>query len=336
MASKSKTICARGDSRKKDRVFRKIHDYILERLQVAVMRKAKPNFIRRKGKKLFGAAKDKVLQAEKNRARKRNRKRNAPRRRKNLSLTAAGQVLDALRGKNGKSRQNRRRRRNLDHRDAAHPIEVRRYWQGRKGYETPWQRAHKAGQKQLFAMNGRKRKGRNPAMLTLVNGAARRGRGRRRKNSDDLYQDFHGHPSTRDVQVYGPDGMPGETVMLGELDEIYYSHDGDSSAKGLTSDCLNFNGSCCLASNKGGNKYFIVSTNRNSLPRFDPNGEFGFATRVTYRARKDHLEGDSREHGYWHKLGEENGVLPKLCTDSEGLLVFRGGDYRTEPDGIIN
>lgn len=44
-------------------------------------------------------------------------------------------------------------KRNLDHRDAAHPIEVSHYWQGRKGYLTPWQRAHQAGQMQLFTMN---------------------------------------------------------------------------------------------------------------------------------------------------------------------------------------
>jgi hypothetical protein len=43
-----------------------------------------------------------------------------------------------------------KRRRNAEHRDAQHPIHVRDYWQGRKGYKTPWQRAHEAGQGQLF------------------------------------------------------------------------------------------------------------------------------------------------------------------------------------------
>jgi hypothetical protein len=54
--------------------------------------------------------------------------------------------------------------RNLDHRDAQHPIHVTDYWQGRKGYLTPWQRAHKAGQQGLFehgikARNGKKGSG---------------------------------------------------------------------------------------------------------------------------------------------------------------------------------
>jgi hypothetical protein len=43
------------------------------------------------------------------------------------------------------------KRRNAEHRDAQHPIEVsHHYRKGPKGYKTPWQRAHEAGQRQLF------------------------------------------------------------------------------------------------------------------------------------------------------------------------------------------
>ena len=43
------------------------------------------------------------------------------------------------------------RKRNLDHRDADHPVSVVHYWrQGPPGYLTPWQRAHHAGQQGLF------------------------------------------------------------------------------------------------------------------------------------------------------------------------------------------
>lgn len=43
-------------------------------------------------------------------------------------------------------------RKNADHRDAQHPIHVTDYWQGRKGYKSQWQRAHEAGQRQLFGV----------------------------------------------------------------------------------------------------------------------------------------------------------------------------------------
>lgn len=58
------------------------------------------------------------------------------------------------------------RRRNLDHRDAKHPIHVTDYWQGRRGYKTQWQRAHEGGQKQLFQVK-------NPAAFSakLVRGS---------------------------------------------------------------------------------------------------------------------------------------------------------------------
>lgn len=39
---------------------------------------------------------------------------------------------------------------NAEQRDALHPIHVSQYWQGRKGYKSTWQRAHEAGQGQLF------------------------------------------------------------------------------------------------------------------------------------------------------------------------------------------
>jgi hypothetical protein len=42
-----------------------------------------------------------------------------------------------------------KRRRNLDHRDSTHQVEVRKHW--RAGGLSQWQRAHKAGQHDLFA-----------------------------------------------------------------------------------------------------------------------------------------------------------------------------------------
>src|SRR5687767_6026932 len=45
-----------------------------------------------------------------------------------------------------------KRLRNADHKDSDHPIEVTKHWRsGPPGYLTPWQRAHHAGQGDLFS-----------------------------------------------------------------------------------------------------------------------------------------------------------------------------------------
>lgn len=56
-----------------------------------------------------------------------------------------------------------KRARNSDKKDSDHPIEVTRHWRaGPPGYLTPWQRAHHAGQKDLFAHGIKPAKRRNP------------------------------------------------------------------------------------------------------------------------------------------------------------------------------
>jgi hypothetical protein len=59
--------------------------------------------------------------------------------------------------------QNPKRRRNSDKKDSDHPIEVTKHWRaGPPGYLTPWQRAHHAGQSQLFETGIKPAKKRNP------------------------------------------------------------------------------------------------------------------------------------------------------------------------------
>ena len=72
---------------------------------------------------------------------------------KNTTIIKAKKIshLDVSKVHNGKKRTVSARR-NAEHRDAAHPIHVRDYWQGRKGYKSQWQRAHEAGQRQLFGV----------------------------------------------------------------------------------------------------------------------------------------------------------------------------------------
>lgn len=50
-----------------------------------------------------------------------------------------------------RQRNKSKKKRNADHKDSDHPIEVTRHFRaGPPGYLTPWQRAHHAGQSQLF------------------------------------------------------------------------------------------------------------------------------------------------------------------------------------------
>jgi hypothetical protein len=62
-------------------------------------------------------------------------------------------VQNKTRGKNPTftitARANPKRRRNLDHKDSSHQVEVRKHW--RAGGLSQWQRAHHAGQSDLFA-----------------------------------------------------------------------------------------------------------------------------------------------------------------------------------------
>lgn len=80
-------------------------------------------------------------------------------RHKNKTVIKAGRIdhLDVSKVHNG-------RRRHAEHRDAKHPIHVRQYWQGRKGYKTQWQRAHEAGQGQLFKVKNARGTKRNPTL----------------------------------------------------------------------------------------------------------------------------------------------------------------------------
>jgi len=71
-----------------------------------------------------------------------------PRRKKNKTIIKAKRVV-VLNPKKKPAKKATKRRRNLDHRDSKHQVEVRKHW--RAGGLSQWQRAHKAGQHDLFA-----------------------------------------------------------------------------------------------------------------------------------------------------------------------------------------
>jgi hypothetical protein len=102
-----------------------------------------------------------------------------------------GNVVAGYRGHAG-WRPNPKRRRNSDKKDSDHPIEVTKHWRaGPPGYLTPWQRAHHAGQKQLFETGIKPAKKRNPRKGTRrVGGKSSQLATRRRPTRGEDYSDW--------------------------------------------------------------------------------------------------------------------------------------------------
>lgn len=295
-------------------------------------RKLKKNYITRKGRKLYGAAMGKVLEAEKNRSKRRNGKR-----RKNFGISDIASLADAARS------LAKNRRRNVEGYMADgvfHPIRGSNDYSPKAAgevkakYKTAKRKTARktatlkgfAGRKQGSKAQSRRgtvqhKRKRNLASLVLVNG-------RRGKKRNGLYETFHGRPSSEDIELVGPDGMPGRPDVLGELDMIRYRGvDGSVDLK--------FDEGVYLVANKAGNRYWIAYDPRCIVKYKETNSILGPATRLEYTAWKDHIP-DSQPGHFYHKLGEETGEQPTLCIDHDGLLVLEGGAYETRSEGIVN
>lgn len=81
------------------------------------------------------------------------------------------------------------RRRNAGHKDSDHPVEVKHHYRaGPPGYLTPWQRAHHAGQKDLFAHGITPAKRRN---------ATKKRKATKRRNTARKAEDVYVGPTKR-------------------------------------------------------------------------------------------------------------------------------------------
>lgn len=209
------------------------------------------------------------------------------------------------------------KRKNADHRDADHPIEVTKHWrQGPPGYLTPWQRAHHAGQGDLFAH------GITPAKL----------RNSKRRNPDLEQQaienriEFAGHYSGP-VGVFAAAGTPDGLSRLGQLAELELSTGAKLFFQDKTKYFLAQDTKHCL---------HIVSAKPGAQVDNEP-GDYGEIKTVEYLERKTHLGDDNNEVIQWvHQLGEISGKRPLLRVDKNGQLRIVGGDYSINWRGIIN
>jgi hypothetical protein len=269
---------------------------------------------------------------------------------KKLRQVAREKIAERIRGK----------KKNAETRDAAHPIHVRQYWQGRKGYKSQWQRAHEAGQRQLFSVKNplsaaEAKQLRDELFYLRGKGAKRTAAEKKRqaaifkailryekyqqvKNpgttaAKAAYKEFTGKPSRKVISMYAPkgSGARGTLAAMGKLKKIY--------VKGRHA--LDFKGGVnapTLARDPKTNQMFVLGKQyKLNLPRRNPTGmeDLGEITKLEYEAQKVHL-GDTQTVTYFHRMGEEGGKKPHCLVNSEGLIVISGGDYTIGAEGIRN
>lgn len=86
---------------------------------------------------------------------------------------------------------------------------------------------------------------------------------------------------------------------------------------------------------------YLANDSRNKLHvvggkyRINPGSDQGEIERIIYEAQKPHL-GHPEMAPYYHDFGEDDGRMPRLKIDAEGLMHIVGGNYSLEADGIHN
>lgn len=211
------------------------------------------------------------------------------------------------------SRNPTKRGKNADHRDADHPISVVHHWrQGPPGYLTQWQRAHHAGQADLFAH------GIKPAKI-------------RHKNPTDLENqaiadriEFAGQFGEFE-NVYAPAGTPAGLSRLGILAALHLH--------GQNKLLFRVENKIFLAQDTK-HKLHIVASIPGALVDNDP-GNYGPISKIEYVEAKPHL-GESDPIQWVHKMGEVTGERPDLIVNKDGQLLIKGGNYSINWRGIIN
>jgi hypothetical protein len=230
---------------------------------------------------------------------------------------------------NGKKRavgkKSTTRRRNLDHPDRSHQVQVSKHW--RAGGASGWQRAAAAGQKDLFEHGIKRRNGKG------------KGKGKktvsRRRNTEasaaELYERFQGREPSRELRVEGDTSMPATAATLGLLKEIKLEN-------GTVLKFTRMDGIYLAAAKvRGKDQLFIVGryevekAANLSIPL-----HVSRIKSVTYETAKSHI-GDGKSYEFEHEFADETGgVRPWLTIDPSGKLHFTGGSYIIRAEGIRN
>ena len=207
-------------------------------------------------------------------------------------------------------------------------------------------RAYGKRTKSVAAATARKMFGKNPRHRSngIFRSAARAAisrrlsapiRFRRRRNSgtpadiQEMHKTFLGRESKNSFEITAPQGTPKDVAVLGSLVCLKTEDEDFEFDKG----------EAFLGADGRGNLYVLGDTDP-----VEPNTNLGHIEEIRYEAKKDHLnpfrwkrrKRNSNLIEYYHYFGEEDGKMPHLKSDSDGLLHISGGNYRVEAEGIIN
>jgi hypothetical protein len=182
-----------------------------------------------------------------------------------------------------------------------------------KARKAPVKRASKRAVKKSSGVKGKRNP--TPAVLAVVN----RTKSKAAQNRKEFAGEYR-----KDLPLRYPEGTPQGLSKLGKLLKI----------KTDRATITPINNQTWLVRDLKG-KLHIGTTSKDGLIWSGPAEDFGHVRRIEYEDVKKHL-GYDRPQGFYHFMGEEDGIRPKLYADGRGGLKFKGGNYRITPEGIVN
>jgi hypothetical protein len=162
-----------------------------------------------------------------------------------------------------------------------------------------------------------------------------------------IAEDFHGRPVDQMIDVEEEEKYTEHLGVLGSLQRLdILSEDGGSyQSIEFDYDPASDNNILVTSDPHGQNIEFVGGDQRFDWREIEGAGEskkhlvlVGPVVEIDYFADKWHLGGSESEKAgmtYFHKFGDEGGALPWLVYDTRNeKLLFVGGDYTIEPEGI--
>lgn len=188
------------------------------------------------------------------------------------------------------------------------------------------------------------RKGSSAVRLLSQHDSRRAGR-HNPETSADLYETFHGKPSTKEVVYETEEFERTNFAQLGSLVELKVATDSGKEVV-LTApnpDTSDIDTVVQLASDPGGRQLFLVGGDQAvdvksfGLGKKDVRDHMvlGTLTELTYQTEKGFDK--FKKVQYFHELGEETGVRPVLLYNPQNeSLSIAGGQYDVRDIGIVN
>jgi hypothetical protein len=182
-----------------------------------------------------------------------------------------------------------------------------------KARKAPVKRASKRAVKKSSGVKGKRNP--TPAVLAVVN----RAKSKAAQNRKEFAGEYR-----KDLPLRYPEGTPQGLSKLGKLLKI----------KTDRAVITPINNQTWLVRDLKG-KLHIGTTSKDGLIWSGAAEDFGHVRRIEYEDVKKHL-GYDQPQGFYHFMGEEDGIRPRLYADGKGGLKFKGGNYRITPEGIVN